>query len=55
MKTFIVIDKQEGFSWLNTSLDEVLESTGFDNLDSLKGEYEVIEIEGDFKIDYLID
>ena len=57
MKLFIVVDKQEGVSWICSDIESVFESTGrdglFNNLNELKGEYEVIEVNGDIK--YLID
>ena len=57
MKLFIVVDKQECVSWICSDIESVFESTGrdglFNNLNELKGEYEVIEVNGDIK--YLID
>jgi hypothetical protein len=61
MKKFIVIDKQEGFSWINDNIKEVIESVGYDSeseiwddvKDKIVGVYEVIEVNGDVK--YLVD
>ena len=59
MKKFIVIDKLEGFSWVNDNIEDVIESMGYEgeNWDDIKdkivGDYEVIEIIGEIK--YLID
>ena len=59
MKKFIVIDKLEGFSWVNDNIEDVIESMGYegeiwdDIKDKIVGDYEVIEIIGEIK--YLID
>ena len=53
MKKFIVVDKQEGVSWICNSIEDIFESTGFNSLYLLKGEYEVIEVNGEVK--YLVD
>ena len=59
MKKFIVIDKLEGFSWVNDNIEDVIESMGYegeiwdDIIDKIVGDYEVIEIIGEIK--YLID
>lgn len=57
MNKFIVIDRQEGFSWVNYNIKDVIESVGYDSeneiWDDVKnkivGVYEVIEIIGDIK------
>jgi len=49
MKKFIVIDKQEGFSWISDSIEDVFSSTCYSSLDELKDIYEVIEIIGEIK------
>jgi hypothetical protein len=59
MKKFIVIDKLEGFSWINDNIKDVIESVGYEGenwdvvKDKIVGVYEVIEIIGEIK--YLID
>ena len=59
MKKFIVIDKLEGFSWVNDNIKDVIESVGYEGenwdvvKDKIVGVYEVIEIIGEIK--YLID
>ena len=57
---YIVIDKQEGFSFIADGLDELIKAIGFDeytNLDQIiegnKGAYEIIEIKGEVK--YILD
>ena len=54
---YIVIDKQEGFSFIADGLDELIKAIGFDeytNLDQIiegnKGAYEIIEIKGEVKL-----
>ena len=55
MKKFIVIDKQEGFSWINDTIEEVIESVGYDSEEDkwekvkkeIEGTYEVIEVSGE--------
>jgi hypothetical protein len=59
MKKFIVIDKLEGFSWVNDNIKDVIESVGYEGenwdvvKDKIVGVYEVIEIIGEIK--YLIN
>ena len=59
MKKFIVIDKLEGFSWVNDNIEDVIESMGYegeiwnDIKDKIVDDYEVIEIIGEIK--YLVD
>jgi len=61
MQRFVVIDKQEGFSWINHSIDEVVSSVGYEGeewgvvKDKIKGVYEVIEINGTFDYKYILD
>ena len=61
MKKFIVIDKQEGFSWINDTIEEVIESVGYDSEEDkwekvkkeIKGIYEVIEVSGE--VNYIVE
>jgi hypothetical protein len=59
MKKFIVIDKQEGISWICDDIEDIIKSVGYegeiwdDIKDKIVGVYEVIEIIGEIK--YLID
>ena len=59
MKKFIVIDKLEGFSWINDNIKDVIKSVGYEGenwdvvKDKIVGVYEVIEIIGEIK--YLIN
>ena len=60
MKKFIVIDKQEGFSWINDTIEEVIESVGYDSEEDkwekvkkeIEGTYEVIEVSGE--VNYIV-
>ena len=61
MKKFIVIDKQEGFSWINDTIEEVIESVGYDSEEAkwekvkkeIEGTYEVIEVSGE--VNYIVE
>ena len=61
MKKFIVIDKQEGFSWINDTIEEVIESVGYDSEEDkwekvkkeIQGTYEVIEVSGE--VNYIVE
>ena len=61
MKKFIVIDKQEGFSWINDTIEEVIESVGYDSEEDkwekvkkeIEGTYEVIEVSGE--VNYIVE
>ena len=63
MKKYIKIDFQNGFSSICDSKEEVIEGCGYDSneitfedfLEQVKGEYEIIEIEGDFSVRWLND
>ena len=57
MNKFIVIDKQEGFSWVNNTIEDVIDSMGYDSevdiwndiKEQVKHDYEVIVVNGDIK------
>jgi len=57
---YIVVDKQEGFSFVCDGLDELIKAIGFDEYTTLdqiikgnKDAYEIIEVKGEVK--YILD